>query len=72
MPPFNELSYLPTGIYEISWSELMARFAANLQRQRIATGLATALRKLVPLRGSQKSKVKNLMPSAFERLGTVA
>jgi hypothetical protein len=46
IPPFNELGYLPPGVYEISWQELMKRFATNLQRQRIATGLTAALRKL--------------------------
>jgi hypothetical protein len=46
MPPFNELGYLPPGVYEILWLELMERFATNPQRQRIVTGLAAALRKL--------------------------
>ena len=46
MPPFNELGYLPPGVYEIRWLELMERFATNPQRQRIVTGLAAALRKL--------------------------
>ena len=46
IPPFNELGYLPPGIYETSWLELMERFAINPQRQRLATGLAAALRKL--------------------------
>jgi hypothetical protein len=46
MPPFNELGYLPPGVYEIRWPELMERFATNPQRQRIVTGLAAALRKL--------------------------
>jgi hypothetical protein len=46
IPPFNELGYLPPGIYETSWVELMERFAINPQRQRLATGLAAALRKL--------------------------
>jgi hypothetical protein len=46
MPPFNELGYLPPGVYEISWKELMQRFATNPLRQRIVTGLAAALRKL--------------------------
>ena len=46
MPPFNELGYLPPGVYEIRWSELMERFATNSGRQRIVTGLAAALRKL--------------------------
>jgi hypothetical protein len=46
IPPFNELGYLPPGIYEISWPELMERFAINPQRQRLVTGLAAALRKL--------------------------
>jgi hypothetical protein len=46
IPPFNELGYLPPGIYEITWAELMERFATNSQRLRLATGLAAALRKL--------------------------
>ena len=46
IPPFNELGYLPPGIYEITWAELMKRFATNYQRLRLATGLAAALRKL--------------------------
>jgi hypothetical protein len=46
MPPFNELGYLPPGVYEIWWQELMERFATNPQRRRIVTGLAAALRKL--------------------------
>ncbi len=46
IPPFNELGYLPPGIYDISWPELMERFVMNPQRQRLATGLAAALRKL--------------------------
>jgi hypothetical protein len=46
IPSFNELGYLPPGTYETSWIELMERFAINRQRQRLATGLAAALRKL--------------------------
>jgi hypothetical protein len=46
IPPFNEFGYLPPGIYEISWFELMEHFVTNPQRQRLATGLAAALRKL--------------------------
>lgn len=46
IPPFNELGYLPPGVYEVSWSELMERFVANSHRQRLVTGLAAALRKL--------------------------
>lgn len=46
IPPFNELGYLPPGTYEVSWLELMERFVFNPQRQRLATGLAAALRKL--------------------------
>lgn len=46
MPPFNERGYLPPGVYEIQWQELMERFAANPPRRRIVTGLAAALRKL--------------------------
>jgi hypothetical protein len=46
IPPFNELGYLPPGIYETSWLEFMKRFATNRHRQRLVTGLAAALRKL--------------------------
>jgi hypothetical protein len=46
IPPFNEIGYLPPGVYEISWQELMKRFATNPQRLRLATGLAAAMRKL--------------------------
>lgn len=46
IPAFNELGYLPPGIYEVSWIELMERFAINPQRLRLVTGLAAALRKL--------------------------
>lgn len=46
IPAFNELGYLPPGIYETSWLEFMSRFAINPQRQRLVTGLAAALRKL--------------------------
>jgi hypothetical protein len=46
IPPFNELGYLPPGVYEASWLELMKRFAINPQRRRLATGLAAALQKL--------------------------
>jgi hypothetical protein len=46
IPAFNEFGYLPPGIYEVSWLELMERFATNPHRLRLATGLAAALRKL--------------------------
>lgn len=46
MPPFNELGYLPPGVYEVSWQELIQRFATNPQRQRLTTGLSAALQKL--------------------------
>jgi hypothetical protein len=46
IPGFNDLGYLPPGVYESSWSEFMERFAINAKRQRLITGLAAALRKL--------------------------
>ena len=46
IPAFNELGYLPPGVYETSWLEFMSRFAINPQRRRLATGLTAALRKL--------------------------
>jgi hypothetical protein len=46
IPEFNELGYLPPGVYEASWREFLRRFAINPCRLRLATGLAAALRKL--------------------------
>jgi hypothetical protein len=46
IPEFNELGYLPPGVYETTWAEFLARFGTNPQRLRLATGLAAALRKL--------------------------
>jgi hypothetical protein len=46
IPEFNELGYLPPGIYETSWLEFMRLFAINPHRLRLASGLAAALRKL--------------------------
>lgn len=46
IPEFNELGYLPPGVYEATWSEFLARFGTNPHRLRLATGLAAALRKL--------------------------
>jgi hypothetical protein len=46
IPEFNDLGYLPPGIYETSWQEFMQRFAINPHRLKLATGLAAALRKL--------------------------
>jgi hypothetical protein len=46
IPEFNDLGYLPPGVYETNWQEFMERFVINSHRQRLATGLAAALRKL--------------------------
>jgi hypothetical protein len=46
IPEFNELGYLPSGVYEAKWQEFMQRFGFNSHRLRLATGLAAALRKL--------------------------
>jgi hypothetical protein len=46
IPEFNDLGYLPPGVYETSWQEFMQRIVINPHRQRLATGLAAALRKL--------------------------
>jgi hypothetical protein len=46
IPEFNDLGYLPPGVYESSWQEFMEKFVINAHRQRLATGLAAALRKL--------------------------
>lgn len=46
IPDFNDLGYLPPGVYESSWPEFMKRFATNAQRQRLITGIAAALHKL--------------------------
>jgi hypothetical protein len=46
IPEFNELGYLPPGVYEATWPEFLARFGTNPHRLRLITGLAAALRKL--------------------------
>ena len=46
IPEFNDLGYLPPGVYESSWQEFMEKFVINSYRQRLATGLSAALRKL--------------------------
>ena len=43
LPPFNEMGYLPPGIYEITWTEFVDRFGFNAHRQNILTGLQSAL-----------------------------
>lgn len=43
LPPFNEMGYLPPGIYETTWSEFINRFGFNSHRRNILTGLQTAL-----------------------------
>ena len=43
LPPFNEMGYLPPGIYEITWTEFIDCFGFNSHRQNILTGLQTAL-----------------------------
>lgn len=40
IPEFNELGYLPAGVYEATWSEFLARFGINPHRLRLITGLA--------------------------------
>jgi hypothetical protein len=46
IPEFNELGYLPPGVYEANWQEFLQRFGVNPHRLKLATGLAAALRKL--------------------------
>jgi hypothetical protein len=43
LPPFNEMGYLPLGIYEVSWTEFSDRFGFNSHRKSILTGLQSAL-----------------------------
>lgn len=38
--------YLPPGIHDSSWEEVVARFGFNAQRQRLLSGLKEALRAL--------------------------
>ncbi len=46
IPPFNDLGYLPQGIYEPTWDEFWERFATNSYRKQMLTGLRLALVKL--------------------------
>ena len=43
LPPFNEMGNLPPGIYEVTWTEFIARFGFNSYRQNIISGLQVAL-----------------------------
>ena len=43
LPPFNEMGYLPPGIYEVTWTEFVDRFGFNSHRQNILAGLQSAL-----------------------------
>jgi hypothetical protein len=43
LPPFNEMGYLPPGIYEVSWTEFSIRFGFNSHRKSIFIGLQSAL-----------------------------
>jgi hypothetical protein len=46
IPPFNNLGYLPPGIYEVTWDEFWERFATNIYRKQLLTGLRLALNSL--------------------------
>ena len=46
LPPFDDLGNLPSGIYQVSWTDFQARFATNSHRQQILSGLKQALREL--------------------------
>jgi hypothetical protein len=46
IPPFNNLGYLPPGIYEVTWDEFWERFSTNIYRKQMLTGLRLALNAL--------------------------
>jgi hypothetical protein len=46
LPSFNDLGNLPSGVYQVSWTDFQARFATNSHRQQILVGLKQALREL--------------------------
>lgn len=46
IPAFNELGYLPPGIYEPTWAEFWDRYSTNNYRKQMLTGLRLALEKL--------------------------
>jgi len=46
LPPFNERGFLPPGIYEIIWIELIDRFGFNSHRQDMLKGLRAVLQLL--------------------------
>lgn len=46
IPHFNNLGYLPPGIYEVTWDEFWERFATNTYRKQMLTGLRLALNAL--------------------------
>jgi hypothetical protein len=43
MPPFEENGNLPKGIYEVTWSNFVDRFAFNDHRRQLILGLKQAL-----------------------------
>jgi len=46
LPPFDDLGNLPSGIYQVSWTDFQERFANNSHRQQVLVGLKQALREL--------------------------
>jgi len=46
LPPFDDLGNLPSGIYQVSWTDFQAGFATNSHRKQILIGLKQALREL--------------------------
>ena len=43
MPPFNDNGNLPSGIYDLLWSDFEEKFATNESRRRLTLGLKRAL-----------------------------
>jgi hypothetical protein len=43
LPPFDDLGNLPSGVYQVSWTDFQERFANNSHRQQILVGLKQAL-----------------------------
>lgn len=46
-PPDPLTGYLPPGVHQASWSEIVSRFSANGHRSHLLAGLLAALKNLV-------------------------
>ena len=78
IPEFNNLGYLPPGVYETSWQEFMERFAIDPHRQRLGTCIlikyqqnGLCLRQAIANDSAQPSEVERSRHRSLELIGTL-